>query len=122
MAASPRTRSEPRSLDGIATRLRALRRATAVTQVEFCRRVKIATNTWNQYESAKNRPQLDQAIRIVDAYRVTLDWIYLGDEAGLPHNLAISISQHEAAERAAGGDGALPVGRGPLPRGEGQVE
>jgi transcriptional regulator with XRE-family HTH domain len=76
--------SHPRSLDAIAARLRATREAFGLGQNEFARRAGIASNTYNQYEQAKNLPRLDFANQICDTYGVTLDWIYRGDRAGLP--------------------------------------
>jgi DNA-binding XRE family transcriptional regulator len=77
-----------RSLDAIAARLRATREAFGLGQNEFARRAGIASNTYNQYEQARNLPRLDFANQICDTYGVTLDWIYRGDPSGLPIRIA----------------------------------
>jgi transcriptional regulator with XRE-family HTH domain len=79
---------EQRRLEAIAARLRATREAFGLGQNEFARRAGIASNTYNQYEQAKNLPRLDFANQICDAYGVTLDWIYRGDTSGLPFHIA----------------------------------
>jgi DNA-binding XRE family transcriptional regulator len=78
------TEPHTRSLEAIAARLRATREAFALGQNEFARRAGIASNTYNQYEQAKNLPRLDLANQICDTFGVTLDWIYRGDPSGLP--------------------------------------
>jgi transcriptional regulator with XRE-family HTH domain len=83
----------PRSLDAIAARLRATREAFGLGQNEFARRAGIASNTYNQYEQAKNLPRLDFVNKICDTYGVTLDWIYRGDTSGLPVRIANLLNQ-----------------------------
>ena len=95
----------PKGLEAIGNRLRALRAAVAPSQAEFCRRLGVATNTWNQYEKGASRPDLDHATKIVQAFGVTLDWIYLGDISGLPHGLALRIAEQPPVK----------AGRGPTP-------
>ena len=75
---------ERKSLEQIASRLRDMRRAFGIrTQQEFARRAGIARNTYNQWEQATRRPDLDNAIKLAETYGVTLDWIFLGSPRGL---------------------------------------
>ncbi len=113
MAKAAAKSTNPKSNEAVGERLRALRVSVTDNQSEFCRRVGIASNTWNQYEKAVSRPDLDRATQIVQTFGVTLDWIYLGDPSGLPHQLAVRI----AAARPDVDEGG--VGRGPIP-GEGE--
>lgn len=83
----------PRNLDAIAARLRATREAFGLGQNEFARRAGIASNTYNQYEQAKNIPRLDFANQLCDTYGITLDWIYRGDTSGLPLQIANLLSK-----------------------------
>ena len=83
----------PRSVDAIAGRLRAVREAFGLGQNEFARKAGIASNTYNQYEQAKNRPSLDFVNKICDTYDVTLDYIYRGDTSGLPVRIANLLNQ-----------------------------
>jgi transcriptional regulator with XRE-family HTH domain len=81
------------SRQAIAQRLIATREALGISQAELCRRAGIATNTYNQWERAIIRPSLDHAVRLVQAFGLTLDWIYLGVLSGIPHRLAVKITQ-----------------------------
>ncbi len=85
-------RSDPRTVDAIAARLRRTREALALRPSEFADRARIARNTYSQWESAKGRPRIDEAMQLCDTYGVTLDWIYLGDPSGLPHRLAQALA------------------------------
>lgn len=72
----------------IGRRLVALRGALGLTLTEVCKITGIAKNTWSQWESGKQRPQLDFAITICHHSGVTLDWLYFGDPSGLPVRLS----------------------------------
>lgn len=82
-----------RSVQSIAKRLRATRAALDdIKQAQFADGAGIARNTYNQWEKAKGRPSLDDAIKLADAYGLTLDWIYLGDASGLPLRIASRLA------------------------------
>jgi len=74
-----------RSVEAIAARLVALRMAYGMAQSAFAGAAGIAANTYNQYERAISRPELDKAMLICDRFQVTLDWLYRGETAGLPY-------------------------------------
>lgn len=80
-----------RSLQSIGHRLALTRQVFGYQQNEFCERAGIATNTYNQYEKGRRRPSIDHALALVDAYGLTLDWIYRGDPSGLHHRTAEAI-------------------------------
>jgi transcriptional regulator with XRE-family HTH domain len=85
-------------LTAIGQRLEVLRKAYGLSQTQFAARAQIAQNTYNQYEKGKNLPRLDFAERLCDEYGVTLDWIYRGDQSGLPVRvLNLLKGQHIAA-------------------------
>ena len=73
-------------------RLAALRSMTGLSQVAFAASVGIAQNTWNQIENGVSRPSLDNALLLVRRYGVTLDWVYLGNVAGMPSGLLSELS------------------------------
>lgn len=80
---------EQRSLPAIASRLRRTREALGFKkQKDFAQRAGIMPPTYNQWENAKVYPDLQFAIRLRDEYNISLDWIYLGDPAGLPYHIA----------------------------------
>lgn len=86
MRGDPRDRTRA----AIAARLRQTRLALGLSQAALCRKCGIAANTYNQWEKGQ-RPQLDEAIKLVDGLDLTLDWIYLGDPGRLPYEVAQAI-------------------------------
>lgn len=83
------------AIDAIAGRLRATREALGLNQTEFCARAGVARNTYNQWEKGKGRPDIDGAMALCRAFRITLDWIYFGDPSKLPNDIASKL--HKAA-------------------------
>lgn len=75
----------------IAERLRLTRLALGLNQAEFAARAAIAGNTYNQYETGSYRVSLNNAMRLAKTYHLTLDWIYFGDNSGLPYKLGEAI-------------------------------
>lgn len=85
------------SLAAISNRLTHIREAVGLSAADLCRALKIQQNRWSQYESGERRITLDVAARLVKRYGVTLDYIYLGDESGLPKRIVDRL-ENEAAE------------------------
>jgi len=79
------------SIEAIARRLERTRMALDLSQSEFAEGAGLARNTYNQWEKGKGRPQLDGAIALCNAYQLTLDWIYFGETAGLPYQVAAKL-------------------------------
>jgi transcriptional regulator with XRE-family HTH domain len=86
-----REKNKLRSVDAIAERLIATRKAIGLRQAEYAERAGIPNNTYNQYEQAKGRPSLDFAYKLCDEYGLTLDWIYNGDPSGLPYRITKNL-------------------------------
>jgi transcriptional regulator with XRE-family HTH domain len=80
----------------ISARLVRLRAALRLSQAEMCRAIDVAPNRWNQYESGERRITLEVAGKLRQRFGVTADWIYFGDESGLPQRLTDRFP--EAAE------------------------
>lgn len=72
----------------IGRRIQAVRMAFEESPAQFARRVGISAQSLSNYETGYRRPGLDQAILICVATGVTLDWIYFGDNSGLPMRFA----------------------------------
>lgn len=68
----------------IAARLTRLRTALRLSQADICRRIGVAPNRWNQYESGERRITVEVASKLRETFGVTYDYIYEGDESGLP--------------------------------------
>ena len=77
----------PNTTKQIARRLTQLMEALKITAAELCRQTGIATNRWSQYETGKRPITLDAALILCDKYGITLDWIFLGDESGMPQRI-----------------------------------
>lgn len=86
----------------IAKRLIALRNALGVNDATICRNIDVAANRWSQYldPHGKRTITLDVAVRLRKRYGVPLDWIYLGDESGLPRGLSERLLNHPASRVA----------------------
>jgi len=88
---TPGKAHSPRVTDNnkeIARRLVLLRKSLGIaSQAEFCRKIGVAPNRWNQYESGERRITLDVVGKLRQRFGVTADWIYFGDESGLPGRL-----------------------------------
>lgn len=63
------------------------------TQKEFFRRAGIAPNTGSNWITGKERPRVDEAIRLCDVYNLTLDYIYRGDPSGLRYDMRDTIAR-----------------------------
>lgn len=72
----------------VARRLEQLRKAIGMSQVEFCELTGIGKTAWNNYERARARISLNEALKVRTKTGATLDWIYAGDQSGLPVQLA----------------------------------
>lgn len=94
-------RHSPESWEAIAERLTALRETYGESQAAFARRVGVNVTTWNNFETAVSRISIDNAMRLCRATRVTLDWIYFGNEALLPGELVQRLRTMEAEKRQA---------------------
>jgi len=80
-----------RSNDDIGKRLRALMAALDRNQTAFAHLVGISQPALNNYIKGHRRPEVDVAIQIQTKTGATLDWIYLGDRAGMPARLLESL-------------------------------
>ncbi len=72
----------------LAQRLVVLRQSLGMNQSRFAALVGITQSAMNNYEGGIRRPKLDVAQTIVARTGATLDWLYLGNRAGLPSHLA----------------------------------
>jgi len=76
-----------RSTIDIGRRLQALLTALGHNQTSFAQLVGISQPALNNYLKGIRRPDIDVAIQIQLRTGVTLDWLYLGDRAGLPSRM-----------------------------------
>lgn len=78
---------EPVWLRQVGARLRLTRMALDIRQVDIARKFGCSTASWNHYETGKRPLDIDLAIELCDAYGLTLDWLYRGDNSGLKKGL-----------------------------------
>jgi transcriptional regulator with XRE-family HTH domain len=64
----------------------------------FAEHCRLGYTTYNNYETGINRPNYDQAMQIVVATGVSLDWIYRGLDGLLPAYLRDAIAEIRAQE------------------------
>jgi len=91
-----------KSPEDIGLRLTALREAMGLNQAAFAKLVGFSQPALANYEKGYRRPNTDQAIQIVTRTGITLDWLYLGERAGLSQRLLALIGDFESRQRKAG--------------------
>lgn len=79
----------------VAERVEWLRKHHGLSQKEFAQSVGASSTQYNNWVSGPQRLSLDGALRIVEVYSVTLDFLYLGRVDMLPAHLAKAwLSRH----------------------------
>lgn len=71
----------------VGARLGAFREARKKSQAEFARLMDISPQRWNNYETGRRPVEISFAIELC-RYGLTLDYLYRGEMAGLPMDLA----------------------------------
>jgi hypothetical protein len=93
----------PESTKAIGERLRWTRLALNFrTQVAICRKITNDPNfaqVWNNWEKGRERIAIDNALMLVQRFRLSLDWIYLGDDRLLAADLRDRIEEISKSER-----------------------
>lgn len=84
----------------IGRRLYLTRKVLDLTQTQLAERAGISRSRYVQCEAGEVRPSIDAAIALVHTFRLTLDWIYLGDPSGLQYHLAAAIKALDEAHTA----------------------
>lgn len=100
---------KPDSVADIGRRLRLIRlaygavqkRAEEMSQSEMARLLDLnSASTWNNWETGDNRIGINGAMALAKRTGVSLDYIYFGERAGLPHAMAIEIGKLEQQKTA----------------------
>ncbi len=91
----------------IGQRLSHLRHALELNQRQLAERLGISGPRWANYELGTSRITVEMALRLVERWGVSLDWIYYGNPAAMPEGLLRKI---DAAAREAAGHPARPSG------------
>lgn len=89
------------SPDDIAARLELLRQWTGKNQRAFAEASDVTPSEWSVYERGRRALPLNVALKLKRRWRVSLDWIYYGDRAGLSVEVDRTLPQlHHRAQRA----------------------
>ena len=75
----------------IGARLGLLRKIRNLRQNQVCAATGIPANTYNNYERGRTRPDTDNGIALCVFFGVTMDYLYLGNMAGVPFDTAKEI-------------------------------
>lgn len=80
------TGSEMYSTMTVGARLRLTRMALGYNQAQWASQLSIRREAYCMYEIEKREPPPAIGIEMVRAYKITLDWLYMGDASGLPQS------------------------------------
>jgi hypothetical protein len=88
----------PESTHEVARRLRLTREAFDMKKAAWCRFVGISPQAWQNVEGGEhtpaiNRISLDEALKVVRATGVGLNWIYQGDRDDVPVKIALKLQE-----------------------------
>lgn len=92
--------AKPLNLPDIGRRLRATRDALGLTQEVAAQIGAVSDNAWSMWEKGERTPAPGSMLRLRVEFGISLDWIYAGDPARLPHDLAEKL-KHTAVWPAA---------------------
>ncbi|HZB63251.1 MAG TPA: helix-turn-helix transcriptional regulator [Microvirga sp.] len=90
----------------IGRRLSHLRHALELTQRQLADFLDISGPRWANYELGTSRIPVDVALRLVERWDLSLDWIYYGNETAMPTQLLQKIAA--AAEELESNSARLP--------------
>ena len=78
----------PAYLRQVGRRLRVARLGLGRSAADMCRELGTTDRAWSQWENGKRLLDVLVAVRLKERYGITLDWLYDGDPARLPPDLA----------------------------------
>jgi transcriptional regulator with XRE-family HTH domain len=88
------------TIPDIARRIIATRQALGMKQRQFAIYCGMSPQTLNNYERERQRPSLDYASKLAACTGTSIDWIYHGTRAHLPHDLAVKIFSRKPGKRS----------------------
>lgn len=84
------------TLKSLQKRLSDTVKALELTPAELCRVIDISESRWSNYTTGDRKITLEIANKLCDEFGLTLDWIYRGNPAGLPHAIRIKLPPRAA--------------------------
>lgn len=82
----------------VGARLKLAREALNLSGTEFAAGAGIRQNAYSQYETGARPLTLTAAINLCAKYRLSLDYLYLGDDTLIPRGLNLEPRPTRAAE------------------------
>lgn len=83
--------AQPDGLKQIGARLAAVRALLGLTQDQAAEIAGITKSAWSMWEVGDRTPAPASMLKFKERYGIPLDWIYAGDPARLPHDLASKL-------------------------------
>jgi DNA-binding XRE family transcriptional regulator len=77
----------------VGQRLRLVRRALGPNAATLAAEFGVKGPRWSQWENGRHLADVRTMVRLCRRYGVTLDYLYIGDESGLPRRLFDAIRQ-----------------------------
>lgn len=81
----------------VGARLKLARKALGLSGTAFAGGAGIRQNAYSQYETGDRPLTINAAVKLCVKYRLSLDYLYLGDETLIPRGLNLSPSPAPAA-------------------------
>lgn len=94
--AKKRRMSGPESTEEIGKRLKWTREALGYSQAAISREISTDPNfaqVWNNWERGRDRISVDNALTLCAKFKLSLDWIYRGEDGLLPAKLVRAIEE-----------------------------
>lgn len=63
----------------IGERIRILRKKEGLSQIEFCKKIKLSQGRLSEIEQGKNNPAFDTLVSIKSVFNISLDWLVTGE-------------------------------------------
>jgi transcriptional regulator with XRE-family HTH domain len=76
------------SVEAVAARLKAVREALGMTKREFAEKADMGEQTYGPFENAVRPLSLTAAKKLRAAHGLSLEFMYFGNKADLPHRIA----------------------------------
>lgn len=94
-----KTKISDKSLSEVGDRLNALASALSKSDAEMARRIRISPQRWNNYAQGRRPVSVDVAVRLADAFSISLDWLYRGVRTAMPYELMVAIEKQGRPRR-----------------------
>ena len=85
---------DPKELQAIGLRLKAVRTALGLSQKDLYDSLGVGASAWHNWESGKRTPDIFVMLNLKRQYGITLDWIFDGDPSNLPEDIKGKVKDY----------------------------